>query len=96
MLADEEDVRVIEITKGMPLLPLITNNNNNCFILAMCSQLYISLLKQLTVNNDNIVYINDIPSTLITTTWDSVVLTDIITPQGTLSDQSIAAINKIE
>lgn len=98
VLSEDDDMRIIELSpRGLSLFSILLDIviTKERFLLVYCPRLYLFVLQRLAVT-DKIRFITEIPPTLINTTWDLVILSDLITPQGTLCHDSIAQLKNIK
>lgn len=99
LLSEDEDIRIIEVSPhSLSLFSILLDIviSKDRFLLVYCSQLYLSLLHRLAVSADKIRFITELPTTLMDTTWDLIILSDLVTPQGTLCHDSIAQLRNIK
>ena len=97
----EGELRIIDISQGLTLFGIITalTAQRDCFVLVSCSPLYSCLMDQLTAQyqaiKDKVLFAKTLP-VLTDTSWDLALLSDVVSPQGTLSQRSLLELEKIE
>ena len=98
----EGELRIIDISQGLTLFGIIITAltaQRDCFVLVSCSPLYSCLMDQLTSQyqaiRDKVLFARTLP-VLTDTSWDLALLSDVVSPQGTLSQRSLLELEKIK